>query len=342
MPATRGCEKGVRNLLCEAPSWPFRQKVPDTFFARSGFTLVELLVVIAIIGILIGLLLPAVQSVREAARNTQCSNHLKQMALAIMNHESAYGILPDGGEGVWVPRTKTPDGRPEDAPRQNWGWAYQILPYIEQQAVWELESDAAVADNAIATYYCPTRRAARKVNNQGNGPSWAHGMRGMLDYGGNAGTDCYDIGGWGIRGNGLTGPITRRPNGASDRGSSVGINEIRDGTTNTILLGEKLMNADKVGSEDLGDDDGGFAEGWDFDVVRWGCYPPGPDIRDAAMPAHQRMYAAQRGGFGSSHAAGFNVALCDASVRRLSFSIDFELFKNLSNRKDGNTVVLGQ
>ena len=101
------------------------------------------------------------------------------------------------------------------------------------------------------------------------------------------------------------------------------------------------MNADKVGSEDLGDDDGGFAEGWDFDIVRWGCYPPGPGVRDSSMPVHQMKYAAERGGFGSSHSSGFNGAMCDGSVRKFSFSIDFDVFKNLSNRKDGNAVVLG-
>jgi len=95
--------------------------------ARRAFTLVELLVVIAIIGILVSLLLPAVQAARESGRNVQCVNHLKQMALAILNHEEAHGIYPDGGEHFWHHRTMTAHGTPEIAPKQHWGWAYQIL-----------------------------------------------------------------------------------------------------------------------------------------------------------------------------------------------------------------------
>jgi len=309
--------------------------------APSAFTLVELLVVIAIIGILIAILLPAVQSARASARNTECRNHLKQMALAILEHESAFRYYPDGGEHFWYHRTKRPDGRPELAPKQHWGWAYQILPYIEQENVWRLDDDFAVANNVISTYYCPQRRPARLVNNQANGPGWTHGPRGMLDYGGNAGTDCPQIGGWGIRGNGLTAPITRRPDPSrSDRGQSVTVADIRDGTTSTLLLGEKLMNAAMVGSQDLGDDDGGFADGWDFDNMRWGCYPPGPDIHDPNMPVHSGRYAAQRGAFGSSHSGWFNGALCDGSVRGFSFNIDFETFKDVCNREDGDVVSL--
>lgn len=302
---------------------------------REAFTLVELLVVIAIIGILVAMLLPAVQAARESARNATCINNLKQMTLACLNHESALQILPDGGEGVWVPRTKNGD-RPVLAPKQYWGWSYQILPYCEYETVWALEDDTAVARNVIPFHYCPSRRSPKLVDNQGNGPGWARGLRGMLDYAGNAGTDCPRIGAWGIRGDGATAPITRRPNGS--RGPSVGMQMISDGTSHTMLLGEKLMNASKVGTEDLGDDDAGFAEGWDFDTVRWGCYPPGPDIKDPAMPAHQGRYAAQRGGFGSSHVGGFNLSMCDGSVRRLSYNVDFNTFMNISHREDGNVV----
>src|SRR5690606_567922 len=130
---------------------------------RRGFTLVELLVVIAIIGILVALLLPAVQQAREAARRMQCSNNLKQMGLAIHNHENALKIYPTGGNVPWpVIEQYVTAGRPNGPDKQGLGWAYQIIPYMEGQNVYIVTKQAELEAIALSFYFCPSRRSPTK------------------------------------------------------------------------------------------------------------------------------------------------------------------------------------
>jgi prepilin-type N-terminal cleavage/methylation domain-containing protein len=126
-----------------------------------GFTLVELLVVIAIIGTLVALLLPAVQAAREAARRSHCQNSLRQIGLAIHNHVNSFGIFPTGGADVY-PKIENyvVGGRPLGPEKQGLGWAYQILPYLEESAVQGLIKQADLQAAVIPLYVCPSRRSA--------------------------------------------------------------------------------------------------------------------------------------------------------------------------------------
>jgi len=147
-------------------------------FFPTGFTLVELLVVIAIIATLIGLLLPAVQSAREAARRTQCKNHLKQMALAALSLESAFGFFPSGGITTYPQiQNYVQGGRALPPGRQGLGWGFQILPYIEEFAASNISTEAQIQNTPVATYFCPSRRGPSKFKNPERGTDFW-----MLDY----------------------------------------------------------------------------------------------------------------------------------------------------------------
>ncbi len=315
---------------------------------RRGFTLVELLVVIAIIGILVALLLPAVQSAREAARRLQCSNHLKQLSLAAHNHESAQKHLPSCGWGwTWVGDPDRGFGK-----RQPGGWAYNLLPYCEQQNLYDMGkgiTDATqkkaqvtiVTQTSISYFNCPSRRPAKpytslkgvfspdNARNANSVPAHARSC-----YAFNGGTELVNDGGGGdptVYERDQYNPAWQaNAAGISYLLSEVTFGDIKDGTTNTIMVAEKYVNPDHYTDGTLPDDNTSMYQGHDWDVLRWG--------NASLMPMADRKGFSHNGAFGAVHSSGFFAALCDGSVRNISYSIDSNTFTRLCDRRDGLVV----
>ena len=302
--------------------------------ARKGFTLIELLVVIAIIAVLIALLLPAVQQAREAARRSQCQNNLKQIGLAFHNFQDVHGQLPNGAR----------DGRQSDPLNsccnsleiRGWSWLYHITPFVEQQNIYDLgreddsdpsvysESNVLVAQQRIPMYNCPTRRSPT---------AYGAGRRYRYDYAGNAGQRNG-----GVRNDGGSG----RTSGVviQTDANQITIEQIRDGSSNTIMVGEKAMHPEFHGNNG-GDNENWNNPGWDEDIIRYGGkmidgvmegYPPIPDIEVTAASDYWPDM------FGSSHTGGSQFCMADGSVRLIAYQIDRETFRKLSHRADGLPV----
>ncbi len=290
---------------------------------RSGFTLVELLVVIAIIGILVALLLPAVQAAREAARRTQCVNHLKQMGVAAHNHHDTLLIFPTAGQHWnWHVTQNAQSGSPDIGQNQMVGWGYQILNYMEQGDVWrggakgtEQERSIYAISAVIPTYFCPSRRAPKALPLHGDwyrrpyntGQTFAHGP---TDY---AASNLSNNG------------VIVRCNTART-GETVAFRQILDGSSNTLLFGEKRLNVKNIGRYQ-GDDNEGYSSGWDHDTMRHaqGNRPP---LKDRLAGNGQQR-------FGASHPGTFNIVLADGSVRGITYDINTTIWARLGDRKDG-------
>ncbi len=319
---------------------------------RRGFTLVELLVVIAIIGILVALLLPAVQAAREAARRNQCQNHLKQLGLAAMGLESANGHLPPGGWGwQWVGDADLGYGKDQPG-----GWIFALLPYIEESSYYDAAGDGdreemsqAQLDGArqcvqspITIINCPTRRPSQPFELSWFGNAYqalnasTASVAGRTDYAGNGGDTGLDHGGGpgsltqGLRING----DDNRFSGVVFERSTIAISQIEDGTSNTYLAGEKYLNPNHYTTGGDPADNETWCTGWNNDnyrVARYGAFLP--PLRDTPGVGYANR-------FGSAHAGGFNAVFCDGSVHSISFSIDPEMHARLANRKDGLSVTL--
>ncbi|MGH7135989.1 MAG: DUF1559 domain-containing protein [Pirellulales bacterium] len=307
---------------------------------RRAVTLMELLVVFSILGMLMALLLPAVQASRESARLTSCQNNLKQLGLAALNHESAHGRFPTGGWGfAWVGDPDRGTGR-----NQPGGWLYCLLPYFERADLARIgagepfnkKKDALtlVVQVPIGIFNCPSRRYHALSALAADPPPVNYNVVpevAQTDYAVNAGD--YDVGGG-------PGPHsldegdnpsyqwhdTSKATGIAYLRSEVARAQIIDGSSRTYLVGEKY--AMQTAGIDTGDDQSMYS-GYDYDTFRWGK-AESPPLWDGRASAPDR--------FGSAHPSGCNFVFCDGSVRRIDYGIDPKVHRRLSNRQDRLTI----
>jgi prepilin-type N-terminal cleavage/methylation domain-containing protein/prepilin-type processing-associated H-X9-DG protein len=313
---------------------------------RPGLTLVELLVVVTIIGILIALLLPAVQAAREAARCAQCKNHLKQLSLGWQEHQEAHEHYPVGG-WHWS-YTGDPDaGFRTDQPG---GWPYNTLPFIEQEAFRFLgqgkagkdqdgnglddkhEAIAELRQAVIPAFYCPTRRDPCLI------PCWpGHSTTincpirvthvGTTDYAANGGGDGVGF---------------QTPSGVVGSRCEVQAAHVTDGLSNTYMLFEKGMNSGNYHTGNHRADNDDLFQGHSWDNARWTrhAFPPVKDCVDEYMVPVGNEWHSEWGAYaaGSPHPGRFNAAMCDGSVHSVSFQIDAEAHYRLGARNDSKPV----
>ncbi len=316
-------------------------------FTRPGFTLIELLVVIAIIAILIALLLPAVQQAREAARRTQCRNNLMQLGLALHNYEMAHETLPPGVSNPTGPILSKPDG-------YHMGWMTQILPYLEQQNAYKkidfsrsvyAPENATVRAHIVPVVLCPSSPLASHVSMAMDGTQYA--------------INTYA----GVH-NDVEAPIDVNQNGVLFLNSAVKYEDVSDGSSNTIYVGEYRVEQNQALGYNLGWMSGTrgtlrnavviyrkpaatngtspnpagapntptpvFQDG---DITTHGAWEAIPVDPETKLPSSEYV-----GGFGSYHSGGAQFLLGDGSVRFISQNISVPVFRNLTNRKDGELI----
>jgi prepilin-type N-terminal cleavage/methylation domain-containing protein len=278
---------------------------------RSGFTLIELLVVIAIIAILIGLLLPAVQKIREAANRMKCSNHLKQQGLALHNYNDTNGYLPHGGTIPWAGD----------------GWAVQILPYIEQDNLAKLAHSGGNELVVVSIYYCPSRRANLKSSSQGG--------RALMDYasatpgdGPNSWDQFWYGQIWAVpTGQKYNGMIVRNTNAIAANGKGDPLTAASDGLSNTLMVSEKRLDSRNYMTGDWMDDQG-WTDGWDPDIIRYTAQQPAKDAQGGVSGYE----------FGSAHPTGLNCLVGDGSVRFVRFTVDLTTWNWFGHKSDGQVI----
>jgi prepilin-type N-terminal cleavage/methylation domain-containing protein len=312
---------------------------------RPAFTLVELLVVIAIIGILVALLLPAIQAAREAARRTQCISNLKQVALALHNYHDSKKTLPPARY-----RDKYPT------------WFALVLPYIEGQneyALWNFAKEyydplnKAARTQPVAMYFCPSRRQmgsegiiSQQVNKlypqQGATGDYA-GCAGGIGTGGDISLGIATLAGFPNFQGAIIAPKSILDPLATGQApkilSDVSFKKITDGLSNTIMVGEKQVPMTKLGLPS-GDDSIYNADYPNTHTRGAGeTFPPAPSANYGDSPGPEDDDFGDL--FGSNHPGTINFAACDGSVHSISPNIDLVTYWRLAARNDGEVADFG-
>ncbi len=324
--------------------------------SREGFTLIELLVVIAIIAILISLLVPAVQKVREASAVTSCRNNLKQMGLAWQGHCDTFGACPSGGTSWQASNDRTPGPSSKlpicDYTCQSWGWAYQLLPYLEQTTVWNAD-EATAAATPIPVYICPSFRGPIVRPYQQSGVTVTT-KRAQMDYTANAGYNTSANDGVLV---GSTYTDEKKNNKFS--GMSRRLTDITDGLSNTMLIGEKYVVA--IGAYDENwmrpggaygpcNDDQGYVDGWDNDTI---CvaYGSGAALQATNLGPQVELPKRMDIKLGDQEECGFNFGsihssfLCvfaDGSVHAIDFNVTPDVWYCICKINDGQPITISE
>jgi len=304
--------------------------------SRLGFTLVEVLVVIAVIGILIALLLPAVQAARETARRMQCSSHLKQIALALHNYHDSHKVFPPGGITL---------GTAVDRPPSLTNWAICLLPYLEQEPLHdtydqsmpnEAPENRATRESSVSIYLCPTDLDTDQLvvpawgTPRDAGCSYARGsyrcVAGRADRHPNW-WDCKQVEwptGMNPLPNGWRGVLHHVGTGGlvCERFAS-----LQDGSSNTLAFGERHVNSERLNRGTM----------WAATAVYYNMGTAVPESRtlfvnyDECVAIDPPNDNECKRGWGSYHSGGINFAACDGSVHMLSRNIDMGLFCQLAS-----------
>jgi prepilin-type N-terminal cleavage/methylation domain-containing protein/prepilin-type processing-associated H-X9-DG protein len=319
---------------------------------RAAFTLIELLVVIAIIGILIALLLPAVQKIREAAANLSCKNNLKQIGLALHNYHDAVGAFPPGHECHKFNGIGATNGT-IDNPYYFSNWAIEILPYIEQENLYKLYDNTVYNNHArnvvavqsvVKIYSCPSDVNANQLLNPetlGRTSAGANVTFRTSSYRGMSGVNCDGFDQWAgypseVKVNLGTCPGLRGLLHSSDDWNGLSnekILNITDGTSNTLAVGERSTRTHPTRGTFWGHSfnlyslSGAYNQSYSL----WNDYDactnvPGVDV------------ARCKYGWGSFHTAGLNFVLCDGHVSTISTTIDMRVFVALATIANGEVI----